>query len=213
MEELFLSLLFRRYDDFSSAFTLLLPRKEAILTKSSLICESSDKKAPTCKFLVLNTEVILTYLPVKNIFFTFYKRDSATFKLLNYSDRISLISYKKHLNDKLKKWIKNIKITPVFCFTRKGWYNCRGADVFSNIVEVLLLLYYTSTIFLILKVLDLLRLVLALQLVIFSRKIRKPSMKVFQILKEYVTCFKRWQGELFFKLCFSFRIMQMRILE
>ena len=154
MEELFLSLLFRRYDDFSRAFTLLLPRKETILTKSSLICESSDKKAPTCKFLVLNTEVILTYLPVKNIFFTLYKRDSATFKLLNYLDRMSLISYKKHLNDKLKKWIKNIKITPVFCFTRKGWYNCRGADVFSNIVEVLLLLYYTSTIFLILKVLD-----------------------------------------------------------
>ena len=30
----------------------------------------------------------------------FYKRDSATFKRLNCLDRISLMSYKKHLNEK-----------------------------------------------------------------------------------------------------------------
>ena len=33
----------------------------------------------------------------------FYKRDSATFKLFTYLDQISLMSYKKFLNDKLKK--------------------------------------------------------------------------------------------------------------
>ena len=33
----------------------------------------------------------------------FYKRDSATFKLFTYLDQISLMSYKKYLNDKLKK--------------------------------------------------------------------------------------------------------------
>ena len=44
-------------------------------------------KAPTipiCKLLLLIDEVILTYLLLKNAFFMFYKRDSATFKLLNY---------------------------------------------------------------------------------------------------------------------------------
>ena len=39
---------------------------------------------PICKLSLLNDEAILTYLLFKNIFFMFYKRDSATFKLLNH---------------------------------------------------------------------------------------------------------------------------------
>ena len=86
---------------FRCTFTMLLQRKEAIL--SLLLCESLDKFAPKGKFLASNNEAILTYWPLKNTFFTFYKRDSAIFKLLNWLDRISLMSYKKDLNDKLKK--------------------------------------------------------------------------------------------------------------
>ena len=46
--------------------------------------------------------------------------------------------------DVLKKWIRNIKITLVFYFPWKSRYNWPGTDVFSNIFELLLLLYYTS---------------------------------------------------------------------
>ena len=46
---------------FSSTFLLLLQCKEAILTKSSLLCESSDKLAPKGKILALNNEAKLTY--------------------------------------------------------------------------------------------------------------------------------------------------------
>ena len=54
-----------------------------------------------------------------------------------------VMSHYKHLNEKLKKKrIKNIKITLVFYFPRKSKYNCRDTDVFCNIVEWLLLLYY-----------------------------------------------------------------------
>ena len=88
---------------FSRTFTLLLRRKETILTKSSLLCESSDKFAHKCKSLPSNNEAILTYLPLKSIFFTFYEHDYATFKLLNCLDGISLMRYKKHLNDKFLK--------------------------------------------------------------------------------------------------------------
>ena len=73
----------------------------------------------------------------------FYKRDSATFKLLNCLDRISLMRYQKHLNDKFKKWIKSIKTTLVFNFPQKSKCKGQDKDVFSNIVELLLLLYYT----------------------------------------------------------------------
>ena len=63
------------------------------------------------------------------------------------------MSHYKHLNDKffkkrklikkkIKKKIKNIKITLVFYFPRQSKYSCRDTDVFSNIVELLLLLYY-----------------------------------------------------------------------
>ena len=85
---------------FSRTFTLFLRRKETILTKSSLLCENSVKFAPKYKSLASNNEAILTYWPLKNTFFTFYKRDFATFKLLNCLDRISLMSSMKHLNGK-----------------------------------------------------------------------------------------------------------------
>ena len=80
---------------FSRISARVLLRKEAILTKSTQPCESSNKFARKCKFLASNNEAILIYLPLKINLFTFYKRDSATFKLLN-----CLMSYKKHFNDK-----------------------------------------------------------------------------------------------------------------
>ena len=48
------------------------------------------------------------------------------------------MSYKKHLNDKFKG--NELKTSPsrlpFFHFPRKSKYNCRGTDVFSNIVEL-----------------------------------------------------------------------------
>ena len=41
--------------------------------------------------------------PLKNTFFIFYKSNSAAFKVLYCLDRISLMTYKKHLSDKFKK--------------------------------------------------------------------------------------------------------------
>ena len=52
--------------------------------------------------------------------------------------------YKIHLNEKFKKWIKNIKTTLVLYFSRKSRYNCRGTEIFSNIAELFFLLYDTS---------------------------------------------------------------------
>ena len=46
---------------FSRTFTLLLRRKETILTKSSLLCESSLIFAPENKSFASNNEAILTY--------------------------------------------------------------------------------------------------------------------------------------------------------
>ena len=45
---------------FSYTFTSLLQRKEAILTQSSLLYQSSDKFAPKCNFLASNNKAILT---------------------------------------------------------------------------------------------------------------------------------------------------------
>ena len=82
---------------FSLTFTLLLGCKETTLTKSLLLCERSVKFASKCKSLASNNEAILTYwIPLKNIVYTFYKRDSATFKHLNSLDQIYLMSYKTH---------------------------------------------------------------------------------------------------------------------
>ena len=88
---------------FSCTFTSLSRRKEEILTQSPLLCESFEKFPPKCKLLASNNEAILTYWPLKDTFFTFYKCDSAIFKFLNCLDRISLMSYKKYLNDKFLK--------------------------------------------------------------------------------------------------------------
>ena len=73
---------------FSCTFASLLRRKEAVLSQSSLLRESYDKFAPKCKFLTSSSEAILIYRPLKNTFLSFYKRDSATFKLLNCLVRI-----------------------------------------------------------------------------------------------------------------------------
>ena len=51
--------------------------------KSSRLCESSNKFENNWKILASTNQAILTYLSLKNSFVTFYKRDSATFKLLN----------------------------------------------------------------------------------------------------------------------------------
>ena len=48
--------------------------------------------------------------------------------------------YKIHLNEKFKKWIKNIKITLVLYFPQKSRYNSRGTEIFSNIAELFFLL-------------------------------------------------------------------------
>ena len=44
---------------------------------------------------------------------------------------------------KLYKWIDSIKITFNFYFPRTSRHNYRGVDVFSDIFELLLLLYFT----------------------------------------------------------------------
>ena len=46
---------------FTRTFTLFLQRKETVLTKSSLLCESSIKFTFKCKSLPSNNEAILTY--------------------------------------------------------------------------------------------------------------------------------------------------------
>ena len=104
---------------FSRTFTFLLRCKETILTKSSLLCERSVKFPPKCKFLALNNKAILTYSPLKNTFFTFYKRDYATFKHLNCLDRISLTSYKKHFHDRFKEMNEKHQNHACFLFPPK----------------------------------------------------------------------------------------------
>ena len=68
---------------------------EGILTNQMpILCESTDKFVSNYKLAVSNNEAILTYWPVKNTFFMFYRLESATFKLLNHLNQISLLSYK-----------------------------------------------------------------------------------------------------------------------
>ena len=43
-----------------------------------------------------------------------------------------------------KKWIKNIKTTLIFYFFLESIYIAEARMFFSNIVELLLLLYYTA---------------------------------------------------------------------
>ena len=101
--------------------------------------ESSDKFAPKCKILASSNEVILTYWHLKITFFTFCICDTATSKLLNYFNGILLIIHKNVWMIRfLKKWIKNIKITLDII--------AEARIFFSNIVELLLFLYYTSII-------------------------------------------------------------------
>ena len=120
---------------FSCAITLLLRCKE---TKSSPLCKSSVKFAAKPKSLTSNNQASPTYWPLKNTFFTLYKRDSPTFKLLNCLDRISYWVIRNIWSIRfLKKWIKNIKIRFVFCFSRKSKNNFRGTDFF-----LILLSYY-----------------------------------------------------------------------
>ena len=59
LKELFLVFCLGGIKYFSCTFTSLLRRKEAILTKSSLLSESSDKFALKCKLLASNNEAIL----------------------------------------------------------------------------------------------------------------------------------------------------------
>ena len=65
----------------SYIFAWLLQPVEEVLFKSPLLCKTPNKSASKRKFLISNDEAILTYWPLKNTFFIFYKRDSATFKL------------------------------------------------------------------------------------------------------------------------------------
>ena len=72
---------------FSRIFTWFLLRKEVILTKSSLLCESCNKFSSKCKLSALNNEAILTILT---------KRNSAIFKLFNCLNQASLMSSTQH---------------------------------------------------------------------------------------------------------------------
>ena len=88
---------------FRRTFTCFFWRKKAIFTKLLIPCESSNKFPHKCKFLSLNNESILTYWPLKNPCFMFYRRDPATFIFLKSLNQISLISYNLHLSHKFKK--------------------------------------------------------------------------------------------------------------
>ena len=55
----------------------------------------------------------------------------------------ALMSYKKQLNDKFKKLNRQQQNHAYLYFPEGGRRNYRGTDVFSNIVELLFLLYYT----------------------------------------------------------------------
>ena len=68
------------------------------MTKALLIYESSDKFAPKDKLSLLYNEVILTYLPGKSIFFTFFNYDTATFKLFQL--------FKSDISNELQKMIE-----------------------------------------------------------------------------------------------------------
>ena len=57
------------------------------------------------------------------------------------------MSCKKDLNDKLKK-LKTLESRLFFYFPGKSRYYCRGTDIFPNIAELLIILYYTSMILL-----------------------------------------------------------------
>ena len=50
-------------------FTLLLQRTEVILTKHLLLCESSDRLVPKCKFLISNNEASSNLLTRKEYLF------------------------------------------------------------------------------------------------------------------------------------------------
>ena len=58
----------------------------------------------------------------------------------------TLMSFKKDLDKFKKNELKTSKSRLFFYFPRKSRYNCWATDVFLNIVELLLLLYYTSMI-------------------------------------------------------------------
>ena len=61
LKKLFLVSYERDFMYFSCTFTSLLRHKTAILTQSLLLCKSSDKFSPRCKFLASKNEAILTY--------------------------------------------------------------------------------------------------------------------------------------------------------
>ena len=56
---------------YSRTFTLLLWRKETILSKYSLLCESPVRFAPKCKSFAWSNEAILIYRLLKNTFLLF----------------------------------------------------------------------------------------------------------------------------------------------
>ena len=118
---------------------------EAILTKSSLLYESSNKFATKFKFIFPHHEAIMTYWSLKNTFFTFCKCESAIFKLLIYLNKTYLMSYIKHLNNKFKEWISRIKITFIFHFSQNSRCSSqiKRHGCFSNI-EIYCCFYFIS---------------------------------------------------------------------
>ena len=127
---------------FSLTFTRLLRRQETNFTKFSPLGETSVKFAPKCKSLASNNEAILTYWSLKNTFFTFCKRYSATFKLLNCLNRIFLMSCKKHLNDKfLKNELKTSKSRLFFISPEIVILITEVRIIFLVLLKLLLLLY------------------------------------------------------------------------
>ena len=74
-------------------------RKKANFIKSSLFCKTFSKSTPKFIFF-LSDEVILTHSLLKNTIFTFFKRDSGTFKLSNCYKQLFPTSCRKYINDR-----------------------------------------------------------------------------------------------------------------
>ena len=88
-------------------------------------------------FLASNDQAFLTYWSLKNTCFTCYKRDSATFKLLNCENQIPLMTLTQYFDDKFLRnelTVSNF----VFNFPLQSRYNCRVMNVFSKIKSILL---------------------------------------------------------------------------
>ena len=135
------SLSFRRYEFQPYIYMNFIAYRgnhRQILAK---LCESTDKFALKSKLSVSNNDAILTYWLVKNSIFTFYKRSSSTFKLLNCLNEMSLMSYKNTWMISLKKINWHNQNHVYFLFPKRVYIMVEEWMTFSDNVEFLLVLY------------------------------------------------------------------------